>query len=603
MIRIRVFAGIQPAGALLAAIFFFNAIVSAQPSTSPEQAADTVLRHASVYTVDANHSWAQAVAVRDGNIVYVGTDEGVRELIDEHTNVVDLTGKMLLPSFHDSHMHAISPFRTSCNLPLTPLDNDALLAAVQRCHDADPGEGWLVIRGWLALPVGDVPDRQILDAISATRPIALISSDSHNMLANSAAPAIAGINRDTPNPNNYMVVGADGEPTGWLKEEMNWAVFFNGIPPLPMERQADEMYALLQEFNRFGISAVAEAATAPQGVEVYKALSRTGRLKTMRVNLALLLFDPRYFNDAMLADFERVRAELNDDAYPNLTARTIKIFADGVAESNQTAALLQPYNEPQDPKCRQADPSECTFVATGYSSSVKVPQDRLNEIVQILDERGFQVHIHAMSDLAVRSALDAFALAREANGPEPAYANAHTMAHVNYIAAQDLPRFSRLSVSASVTMAWAHPAISTMDIVPFVGDELHQRLFSFRSLHEHGARLVGITDWPGSKLDLMEHFETAITRRSAEPDPANPHDGESLNSAQALTLETVVEAYTRNGAYSMLLSEQTGYIEVGKKADLVVLSRNLFEVAVEDLSEVDVEMTFVDGELVYQKER
>ncbi len=596
----RICPGIGQLSVLTTGLLFCGAVVFAHAPALAAQPADTVLRHGSVYTVDPARSWAQAIAVHDGNIVYVGSDDGVRAFIGERTRVVDLTGKMLLPSFHDAHMHAISPFETRCTLPTGPLRNDELQAAVQGCHDGSPGDAWLVIRGWLPVPVGDEPSKKLLDAVSTTRPIALISTDAHNMLVNSAALAVVGINRDTPNPHGYMVTGSDGEPSGWLKEEMNWAVFLNGIPQLSIERQAADVHALLQRFNRFGITAVAEAATAPGGIEVYKTLSKTGRLETMRVNLAMLLFDPRAFDDDMLAYFESVREELNDKAYPNLTARTVKIFADGVTDSNQTAALQQPYNEPKDANCLSVDPATCTFVSGTHSSSVKVPQKRLNEIVQILDQRDFQVHIHAIGDLAVRASLDAFAFARATNKPARTDSNRHTLAHVDYIDATDLARFAQLNVSASVTLAWAYPARSTMSILPFVGKQRHQRLYNFKSLRENGARLVGVTDWPGSTLDLMEHLETAITRRGAEPQPANPHDGEPLNPEQALSLAEAIEAFTINGAYSMLLSEQTGSIEVGKKADLVVLSRNLFEVKPENISEVEVERTFVNGEVVFE---
>jgi predicted amidohydrolase YtcJ len=334
---------------------------------------------------------------------------------------------------------------------------------------------------------------------------------------------------------------------------------------------------------------------------MYKKLSLSGKLTNMRVNLAMLLFAPSAFDDSMLNYFINTRAELEGDVFPNLTARTVKIFADGVlGYPNQTSALIKPYKKFADPTCLDMG-TPCEYVPNTYRSRVKVGQEKLNEIVRILDQNGFQVHIHAEGDQAVRSSLDAFAVAQEHNGALKSRANRHTLAHVDLVDKQDIPRFGQLNVSASVTFAWAAPGGFTMSLLPFLGEQRHKQLFLYKSLLKHRTRLVAVTDWPGSTLDIPQHFETGISRKIAEPYPGMPAQGEAFYATQSLTLENVIEAFTVNSAYSMFIEKLTGSIEVGKKADLVVLSKDLFAIPVDAISEVEVDMTFFNGQRVYSK--
>lgn len=586
---------------LMVAVILTLLIGITQAEESNPVAADTIIYNAAVYTVDKTNSRAEAIAIKQGVIVYVGNNQGVERCKDNNTRVIDLKGRMLLPSFNDPHMHMLSgkpTFESKCVIPYRRMTNEQLKVEVQSCHEKYPGDGWLVIRGWIPIPIGELPTRVILDEVSSTRPIALVSTDAHNMLVNTKVLETAKINRHMPNPDGHIVVADDGEPTGWLKEEINWYVFLNVIPQLPRQEQQANLENTLQSFNRYGITAITEAATPPPAVEMFKTFSRAGKLSGIRVNLALLLFAPADFDEAILDYFIKTRADLEGDDYPNLSARTIKIFADGVFPyPNQTSALIEPYNKFVDPGCLD-NASPCEKQQSTYRAKVKVAQDKLNKVVQVLDKQGFQVHIHAEGDQAIRSSLDAFAQTK--NGRTQTHANRHTLAHASLIHPQDLPRFTKYNVSASVTFAWAVPNMQTNVLVPFLGKERHKRLFSYKSMLDSGTRLVAVTDWPGSTLDLLQHLETGISRKTAEPYGGMP-GGNSFYGEQGLALGDVIQAFTANGAYSMFLDKQTGSIEVRKKADLVVLSKDLFAVPVEAISEVDVDMTFFNGRLVYSR--
>jgi predicted amidohydrolase YtcJ len=361
----------------------------------------------------------------------------------------------------------------------------------------------------------------------------------------------------------------------------------------------------MEYLNSQGVTSLNDVIAPPENVELYKHLSKKGLLKN-RVNLCMPVI-PGQFNEELVKYFEETRQELKGESHPRLTALTVKMFLDGVVEyPNQTALLLEPYLIPEDQSLFETDPGSCVFVPGTSCGEPIWNIEEFNKIVAELDSRGFQVHIHTIGDAAVRKALDAFAYARDKNSWKKPNLNRHTIVHVQLVAPEDFPRFSELKVIASISPLWAQSGIYTVDaLLPFIGPERHKYLYPFRSMADNGAILVGGSDWPVSPPDVIRSIETGILRKNSSPDPENPHplDDVPLNPGQELKLDELIAAYTIDAAYALHQEDEVGSIEEGKKADFVVLSRNLFEIPPENISEVEIEKTIIEGEIVYDKKK
>ena len=275
---------------------------------------------------------------------------------------------------------------------------------------------------------------------------------------------------------------------------------------------------------------------------------------------------------------------------PNLSPDSVKFYLDGVLETG-TALLVGPYTDEDFDKSRPAF----------YS------QQDLDEHFERIDRAGLQIHVHAIGDLAVRMALDAFEAARAANGPSD---NRHHIVHLQLIHPDDLGRFAELDVTATFQAAWAWADYWIMDLnLPVVGRERVDRMYPIASVRSAGGRIAGGSDWYVSSLDPLEAIEVAIRRQDPQGSSDSSSEGASesqrpvLNAGERVDLASMIEAYTINGAYLMRREGISGSVEVGKRADLVVLDRNLFEIPAAEVSEARVEMTLFDGEVVYRADR
>lgn len=541
--------------------------------------ADLVFVDGAVYTLDAARRWASAVAVRGGRIVFVGTDAGARPYVGPRTRVVDLDGRMLLPSFQDSHAHPSAVANPARQLDLEGLqDRGAIFERIRAFVAARPGPGWIVGGGWdeaAFLPSGR-PTRQMLDALVPDRPVFLINNSRHQAWVNSAALAAAGITRDTPNPANGEIVRAeDGTPSGSLQETA-MALVQRAMPPPTLAERADDLLAALRQMNAQGITAVVEAAADPGTVEAYGELQRR-RALPMRVRVCQR-FDPDRRDDAaQVARFEAVRSRLSG---PDLDANCVKIILDG-GYGSRSVALLKPYDIPG--------------LGTGR---LFVEPDRLKALVTQLDALGFQVHVHAIGDRTVRSALDAIEAARRQNAQ---HGQPHTLAHLSLVDLADAPRFRRLDVMPNMTPLWSRPdPWQTVFAVEMFGAERAGSGYRTRSLAEDGATLVWGSDWPVTGMATLDGIETAITHRyPGGRDPAGREDS-AWNPDQRVSLERALAAYTSAGAALLGEAARRGSIEVGKDADLVVLGRNLFETPPGEIHAVTVELTLRQGRVLHE---
>jgi len=531
---------------------------------------DLLIVNASVYTVDGDKPWAQALAIRDGLIVAVGASDAL--IRDYEGEQLDLQGQMVLPGFHDSHSHLVygGLELMRCDLSAESTVED-LLQTIAACDDALATGEWLIAGGWdLSLFESTNPSKSLLDDINPKRRMFIRGADGHSAWASSAALDYAGIAAETPNPSDGIIErDASAEPRGVLRESAMMLVE-KVLPAVTVEDRLKAARISVALAHSMGITSVIDAATTESDAKAFDALDADAALN-LRLVLAMSLIAP-FFDQAPLSSV-KVSERYSDQ---NVRRSSAKIFIDGVLEG-ETAALLSPY-----------------LVGNHGHGMLITPASALTEQVVALDAAGVQLMFHAIGDAGVRLALDALEAAREAN---PAQDLRHHISHLQLVDPEDHPRFEALGVVANFQALWAFPDDYIMTInLPAVGLDRVQGMYPIGSLHRAGARIVGGSDWSVSSMNPLLAIETALTRR--DPTGVRP---QALNAAEAVTLADMIEAYTINGAYLAHRENQTGRLKPGYKADLVVLGANLFELAPSEIGEVPIVMTLFEGQKVYPK--
>lgn len=544
--------------------------------------ADVLLRDARVYTLDPARPWAEAVALRRDRIVFVGDLAEALPLVGPDTRVISQPGGLVLPAFQDAHVHpyisALDEF--DCSLFDTPAEVDAYLERVRECYEQMRDRAWITGTGYSPTAFSEArpPHRTLLDTVVPDRPAVFFSTDGHTAWVNSRALEAAGIDATTPDPPNGRIDRdpASGEPSGTLQESAMIAIR-DRLPP-PTEEQRRAAMRLARDYlHSLGITAVqvGYASIDPldplRALDTFRDFADRGELG-LRTVLSLRWNDQRGLDqiDDLVAARRRVSGGPID-------ASTVKIFLDGVIEQ-QTAALIDDYSD-----------------RTGYRGELQIDRDLLKEVVTVLDAAGFQVHVHAIGDGAVRAALDAFEAARERNGITD---RRHHIAHAQFVHPQDLERFARLNVTATVSPVWAGGEDEFLSelTLPRVGAERYTWTYPLRDLLDAGGRIAFGSDWNVSTPDPLQGIESAVTRRHAT-DGSLP----VFLPEQAISVHEAVYAATLGAAYVNRLDDRTGTLEVGKLADLVVLDADLFAMPVEAISEARVRYTIFGGDVVHDR--
>ncbi|MEZ5291011.1 MAG: amidohydrolase [Vicinamibacterales bacterium] len=541
--------------------------------------ADLLLTGGRIHTFDAARSRVDALAIREGRIVAVaaaGAD--LEAYAGPGTRRVDLGGRFVMPAFHDAHVHPMSAGVELGQCNLNGLATvAATLEAIRGCARSTH-QPWLVGGGWdlTTFPAGR-PTRQELDGLTGDTPAVLSSSDGHTVWVNSAALKAAGISRATPDPEAGRIDrDARGEPSGLLREAAT-EIVSRVVPPTTAAEYEAGLVRAVTEMNRVGIVSFVEASAREPMVEAYRAVARAGRL-TARAHLSLYA-DPAK-GASQVDAFLATRAAVTE---PGLTAGAVKIFVDGVIEA-ATAYLLEPYLP------RPGDPP-----STHSRGLPNFTDDALAALVTRLDREGFQTHMHAIGDGAIRQGLDAIAAAIQANGARDRRPH---IAHIQLFDPADIARFATLGVVANMQPLWAVNDAYIRDLtVPRLGPERSQWLYPFGALHRAGARLAGGSDWSVSSVNPLDAIEVAVTRKA----PGAPEDEPSWLPEQRLDLETALAAYTSGGAY-VSFEDDSGSLEVGKLADLIVLDRNPFEIPARQIHEARVLWTLLEGREVFRDE-
>jgi predicted amidohydrolase YtcJ len=546
------------------------ALTGSAAARAPEPA-DLVLRGGAIYTVAAVRSWAKAVGVRDGSIVYVGSDAGAEPFIGDGTRVVDLRGRLVLPAFQDVHIHPISSGIQAATCDIGEYETqEEYLQAVAKYAAEHPDEAWISGGGWSmdAFPSA-IPDGRLLDEIVPDRPVFLSSTDGHSAWVNSKALEIAGITKETPDPSDGRIDRdpETGEPIGALQEGA-MSLVGKHLPPVTPEERADGLRYALEMLNGYGITSIQDAAVGAEGLETYRQLDERGEL-TARV-VASQWWEPA-LGEEQLEDLIERRERFTRG---RLHATTIKIMQDGVME-NHTAVMLKPY-----------------IGKPGVTGIPMFDPKALKKIVTLLDREGFQVHFHAIGDGAIRQVLDAVEAARTKNGDR---GNRHHVSHIQLFDPADIPRFRELDVVANFQPLWAFAEKYITDLaIPFLGPERSRWLYPIGSLQRSGAVVAFGSDWSVSTANPFEEIEVAVTRMGPKGETREPFLPE-----ERIDLPSAIAAFTINAAYVNSLERRTGSIEVGKLADLIVVDRNLFAIDPTEISEARVLLTLLEGTPVH----
>jgi predicted amidohydrolase YtcJ len=545
----------------------------AKPLPSPHDGANgsVLFSNGQVWT-GAGTQDASALLVQDGRIVAIGND-ALQATLPEGIDRVDLDGGFLMPSFGDGHAHPLYGGLEEFGPRVRAGHSVAeIVAEVRRFAEAHPDQEWIIGASYDgSLAPNGLFDAHWLDEAVSDRPVMLRAWDYHTVWCNSRALELAGIDSNTPEP----VLGEiprrdDGSPLGTLREWGAIDLLAAVAPAFTLDDKVEALRRATLHYASLGVTWVQDAWVEDADIDAYLAAAERGVLST-RINLAFLA-DPRTF-PASLPALVAARARIEALAHPLLTAHSIKFFADGVVE-NETGALLEPY---------------CSGLHD-HGMLVWSPEN-LAKAVAAIDAEGFQTHIHAIGDAAVRVALDAIEHANAVNGPRDRRA---VIAHVQLADAADLARFASLGVIATMQPLWAQlDALMMVLTVPRLGPERSDRQYQMATLVASGASLAFGSDWPVSSAAPLDGIAIATSRTTAEGLPAGGWVPQEI-----LSTETALTAYSSGVARQAFADATTpswGRLEIGASADLVWLAQDPRSTAPSAMSNIAINGTYLAG--------
>jgi predicted amidohydrolase YtcJ len=532
-------------------------------------------------------SFVTGIGVASGRITALGDASEVLALAGASTRVVEAPGKLVLPGFQDSHIHAPFAGNNLRHVWLNDLPGrPAYLEAVKAFADAHPEQEWIVGGGWAIADFPDgIPRREDLDAVVPDRPVFLFNRDVHAAWVNTRALEVGGITRDTPDPwDGRIERDGNGHAVGTLQEGAAYSFNDRIVPPPDRLDWEAAILEAQRHLHALGITGWQDAWVTPGTLDAYRSLAADGRL-TARVVGALWWDRHKGLEqiDDFLAQRERASNAQAESGASGFFPTTIKIMTDGVLE-NYTGALLEPFCD------------GCGGHTDNHGLAY-VEHDELAAAVTDLDAHGFQVHMHAIGDRAVRNSLDAVEAARAAIGDSD---RRHHIAHIQLVTPEDIPRFARLGVVANCQTYWAK-SDDQMEVltVPFLGEDRTGAQFPFESIRRTGARLCMGSDWAVTTADPLTQLEVAITRS----DPGN-RTLPSFIPSERLPLDESVDAFTAGTAY-VNHDDDAGVIALGNRADLAVLDIDIFEPGFVSadrapLDDASVILTVANGRVVHE---
>ena len=554
---------------LLTCLLFWNC--------SNENAPTLILTNGKIWTGESADSFVQAMAITGNTITQIGDSNSILALADEQTEIIDLQGKLVTPGFNDAHIHFLSG-----SMGLTQVDllaTKSLYEVISITLDFvknNPEKTWITGRGWqYTYFESGLPDHQTMKALDIEKPIFIKAYDGHSAYANPKALELAGITSAT-NFEGFgeVVKDAQGNPTGALKEDaMDLVGKWVAAPS-----QEDQLNALrkgMQLASSLGITSIQNASGSEEELRLYQRLLSENEL-SLRYAAAFSVGENT--SSAELDRFTFLKDSIGT-SNPWIRADAIKFMIDGVIESH-TAAMLEHY----------ADLLPEHELALGM---VNMSTGRFQELVSELDQRGFRLYTHAIGDRGVREVLTAYEKAQSSN---PARDRRHRIEHIETIAPEDLPRFTKGGILASMEPIHADPA--TVGVwAKAIGEERLPWSFAWNSMLKNNAKLVFSSDWPACiSLDPIRGIHVAVNRR----DPSGfPEEG--WVPGEKISMFEAMKAYSQAGAFSSFEEDRKGILKPGYLADIIVFSQDLFTIPEMEIHRTQVDLTIVDGKKIFER--
>lgn len=555
-------------GAMAVAALGLGGCIETATDGSASASGVRVYKNGAIYTVNKSQPWAEAMVIENGTIKFVGSNADVTKYETADANVIDLAGKMVMPGFHDVHIHPLESGSDNTHFELSYNETNAenFVPVIRQAALDFPGSDWLVGYGHNidALLKAKRNPVEILDAAVADRPVIIMEQTSHSMWVNSKALALAGITKDTTNPAGGVIMkDATGKPTGVLIDNAGEMAMHLAMSATPESMQKDYdglVNNTLPALAKHGITSIADArAYWRRGhPDTWQKVEQNGKL-TARAVLGLWA----YPEDDDAAQIAKLKSLYSNDPSKRLRINQIKLYSDGIM-SNTTAAMKTPY---QFDMLGLPDNKGLNYFA----------QARLRNYIQALEPAGFDFHIHAIGDRGIHEALNAI----EGGGTA---AGRHRLTHVEVLDPVDLPRFAKLNVTADCQVAgdFANPS-HWSEAGQYIGADKANNLVPIKSLQNAGTRVTLSSDWSVSPFNPLIGLQNAVTR-----------------APQNLSLQDAIAAYTLNAAYVMRQETKVGSLEAGKEADLVVLNQNLFKISANMISQTKVLQTLLAGKEIYR---
>jgi hypothetical protein len=540
-----------------------------------QQLADLVFKNGFVYTVDSLNTIAVAIAIKDGKFIFVGDDEGIKNFIGVKTKVINLEKRMILPGFIDAHCHPISSYRYFYELNLYGLKTvEEFQKAIKKYLSIHPDAKYIKGRGWSNTDFPKIgPDKKIIDEVVRDIPVSFSSEDGHSKWVNSKTLELARISRETKNPAGGVIErdSITKEPNGTLRE--NAADLVSDIFPV---YSVEELMKGLETYQQMALSF---GITTAQDAYLDAGSNETDAYRNFENNNLLKM----RFRASLYIDPEKGTEQINsviDERMKNkgllFQTNSAKIFIDGVVEGS-TAYLKQSYKH-----------------LPGSYGELLWKLDKLNKICSALDESKFQIHVHAIGDAATSVILDAFKFTEKQNGKRD---SRNSITHLQLVDQSDIIRFKELGVIAITQPYWFIKDDYYYNIqVPYLGQERADEEYPMKSFFDEGVVVTSSSDYPVTiPCNPLNAIQFGITRS----DITTSDPKEILWPEERATLNQMIRSFTINGAFANFLESETGSIEVGKKADLIVLDKNLFKIPVTEISKSKVLMTLFEGKEVF----
>lgn len=555
---------------LLAAAFFI--------SGCQQKAADELLIHnARVYTMNEQMSTAQAIAVNDGRISWVGSNEEAQSRLENAQKVVDLNGQTLTPGFIESHGHLMALGEKLLNLDLTTCNTfEQMVAMVDSAAQQTEKGQWIIGRGWHQskwekMPeniVDGFPTHDALSAVSPDHPVYLQHANGHLAMANAKAMEVAGLNaKSKVEGYGQIVKNKNGQPTGVLHDDAMALVSEN--IPYSKQRAEKAMELAMQQCLKNGITTFRDAGTEARDLKLYQEYAKNNKLD-IRLWLMIAGWDKELLDEWL------EKEPIINAADTFFSVRAIKLSADG-ALGSRSAWLLEEYSDFPE-----------------HHGHATIDMEQVHEVALKSLDKGYQLCVHAIGDRANKEVLDQFEKAFEQK-PEKANDHRFRIEHAQHLRPEDLSRFAELNIIAS--MQAIHMSSDRPWAIDRLGKErIEEGAYMWQTLLDKGVVIANGTDVPVEPVNPVACYYASVSRKTLEGTPEGGYEpAQKMNRMQAL------RSYTIDAAYAGFEEDIKGSVEVGKLADFTVFNQDIVEVAEDQLLDTEVTYTFVDGKVAYQK--